>query len=101
MLIWAAAVLSILGLTFVGASPIASSSDVWMRSGDKFFPSRLDRIKSMYAWEGFVYDIEACQDLLKLVEDFTRMRFMGARNVITFDYCGTGADPEYYDSAPQ
>ncbi|KZP00818.1 glycoside hydrolase family 17 protein [Calocera viscosa TUFC12733] len=86
-----------LGSWIAYGSPVASSSDV-ASAGDGFFPTRLDKIKSMYAWEGFVYDIEACQDFLKLVEDFARMRLMGARNVITFDYCGTGADATYYDT---
>ncbi|KAJ7679620.1 glycoside hydrolase [Mycena rosella] len=52
--------------------------------------SRLNQIRSMYAWEGFVYDIE-------MAADFTHMKSGGARTVITFDFCGTGADASYYD----
>lgn len=31
------------------------------------------------------------------MEDFTKMKIKGARNVITFDYCGTGTDANYYE----
>ncbi|KZT61343.1 glycoside hydrolase family 17 protein [Calocera cornea HHB12733] len=55
----------------------------------------------MYAWEGFVYDTQACPDLPQMVGDFTRMKYMGARNVITFEFCELGADPTYYDTIIQ
>ncbi|EJD05096.1 glycoside hydrolase [Fomitiporia mediterranea MF3/22] len=51
---------------------------------------RLDTIKSMYAFQGFVYDIDA-------IKDFQTMRSVGARNVITFGICNTGKDVSFYD----
>ncbi|KAJ3837984.1 glycoside hydrolase [Lentinula raphanica] len=59
--------------------------------------NRLERIKSMYAWEGFVYDIEACRSTEEMAQDFSEMKERGARVVITFEFCGTGADVSYYD----
>jgi len=57
----------------------------------------MKRIKSMYAWEGFVYSIEACKSTSEMAEDFLNMRLRGARTVITFEFCGSGADVGYYD----
>jgi exo-beta-1,3-glucanase (GH17 family) len=51
----------------------------------------------MFAWEGFVYDIEACRSTAEMMQDFSEMKARGARVVITFEFCGTGADPQYYD----
>ncbi|KAJ3782710.1 glycoside hydrolase [Lentinula aff. detonsa] len=59
--------------------------------------NRLERIKSMYAWEGFVYDIEDCRTTAEMAQDFGEMKERGARVVITFEFCGTGADASYYD----
>ncbi|KAJ7433689.1 glycoside hydrolase [Mycena galericulata] len=66
---------------------------------DYLYPhgSRLDQIRSMYAWEGFVYDIEPCKTTEEMIADFNHMKSRGARTVITFDFCGTGADASYYD----
>jgi hypothetical protein len=61
--------------------------------------SRLNQIRSMYAWEGFVYDIEPCKTTDEMAADFTHMKSRGARTVITFDFCGTGADASYYDGS--
>ncbi|THH08828.1 hypothetical protein EW145_g2438 [Phellinidium pouzarii] len=63
--------------------------------------SRLDKITSMYAFEGFVYALDNCPSFVKLVQDFQRMLSKGARNVITFDYCGDGTDAAYYDQVIQ
>lgn len=94
------------------AAPSANSNTQLEKS------SRLEKITSMYAWEGFVYALDVCSTLFllrrhfahgslphpklcptleDLVHDFSRMRQKGARNVITFDYCGTGDDASYYD----
>ncbi|KAJ3934416.1 MAG: glycoside hydrolase [Lentinula lateritia] len=59
--------------------------------------SRLEKIESMYAWEGFVYDIESCRSTYEMTQDFNEMKARGARVVITFEFCGTGADVGYYD----
>ncbi|KAJ7746294.1 glycoside hydrolase [Mycena metata] len=59
--------------------------------------SRLNQIRSMYAWEGFVYDTEPCKTTDEMTADFKHMKSRGARTVITFDFCGTGADASYYD----
>jgi hypothetical protein len=32
-----------------------------------------------------------------MFEDFLAMKNRGARTVITFEFCGTGADVDYYD----
>ena len=32
----------------------------------------------------------------KMIRDFSKMRNMGGRVVITFGYCGDGKGPEYY-----
>lgn len=36
-----------------------------------------------------------------MLHDFTAMRKIGARNVITFDICGDGMDTSYYGREPQ
>lgn len=59
---------------------------------------RMDTIKSMYAWEGFVYSIEACKSTSEMTKDFSSMKSRGVRTVITFEFCGSGADPDYYES---
>ncbi|EJD05102.1 glycoside hydrolase [Fomitiporia mediterranea MF3/22] len=63
--------------------------------------SRLQKITSMYAFEGFVYALDNCPSWFELVQDFGQMRAKGARNVITFDYCGDGADASYYGEVIQ
>ncbi|KAI5122649.1 hypothetical protein M0805_007911 [Coniferiporia weirii] len=55
----------------------------------------------MYAFEGFVYALDNCPSTSDLESDFRRMLKKGARNVITFDYCGDGADVSYYDQVIQ
>ncbi|KAJ7629058.1 glycoside hydrolase [Roridomyces roridus] len=74
------------------AGIVSSASAYPYRNG-----SRLDQIRSMYAWEGFVYSITACQSQEEMTRDFTRMKSRGARTVITFDFCEDGADVGYYD----
>ncbi|KAL5498324.1 hypothetical protein ACEPAH_2466 [Sanghuangporus vaninii] len=61
--------------------------------------SRLDKIKNMYAFEGFVYALDNCPSYNDMVSDFTRMHSKGARSVITFDLCGDGTDAAYYGDA--
>lgn len=63
--------------------------------------SRLDKIKNMYAFEGFVYTLTKCPSKEKLLSDFIAMVAKGARNVITFEYCGDGTDPDYYGEVIQ
>ncbi|THH04711.1 hypothetical protein EW145_g5315 [Phellinidium pouzarii] len=59
--------------------------------------SRMDKLKSMFGFEGFVYALDNCPSSSQLVQDFKQMRTKGARNVITFDYCGNGDDASYYE----
>ncbi|KAL5520469.1 hypothetical protein ACEPAG_9693 [Sanghuangporus baumii] len=61
--------------------------------------SRIDKIKNMYAFEGFVYALDNCPSYNDMVSDFTRMHSKGARSVITFDLCGDGTDATYYGDA--
>ncbi|KAL5498330.1 hypothetical protein ACEPAH_2472 [Sanghuangporus vaninii] len=63
--------------------------------------SRLKKITSMYGFEGFVYSITKCPSKAELFKDFSRMRLKGARNVITFEYCGDGTDVSYYGQVIQ
>jgi len=49
--------------------------------------SRLDKIKSMYAFEGFVYSLEGCKNSGQITSDFKSMASHGARTVMTFGYC--------------
>lgn len=49
--------------------------------------SRLDTLKSQYAWAGFVYALDACKSRADMATDFSQMMTRGARTVITFDYC--------------
>ncbi|KAL5525109.1 hypothetical protein ACEPAF_8978 [Sanghuangporus sanghuang] len=55
----------------------------------------------MYGFEGFVYSITKCPSKSELFKDFSRMRLKGARNVITFEYCGDGTDVSYYGQVIQ
>lgn len=95
-----------LALRSVSASSQSRRSSSW----------RLEKIKSMYAWEGFVYDInvswcshrqlltivtlflQQCPSLQEIEQDFLTMKAKGARNVITFEFCGTGEEAAYYES---
>lgn len=53
--------------------------------------SRLDKIKSMYAYEGFVYPVDACPSKSTLQKDFSNMvNKYKARTVITFGHCQSG-----------
>lgn len=53
--------------------------------------SRLDKIKSMYAFEGFVYAVDACPSKSTLAKDFSNMvNKLKARTVITFGHCQSG-----------
>lgn len=79
--------------------------------------SRLDKIRGMYGFEGFVYTLtvnpsliiyftlinsylfahfKTCPSFSKVESDFVAMVEKGARNVITFEYCGDGTDADYY-----
>ncbi|EJD05095.1 glycoside hydrolase [Fomitiporia mediterranea MF3/22] len=58
--------------------------------------SRMDKIKNMYAFEGFVYALDNCPSQQDMISDFQRMKSKGARNVITFDLCGDGKDTNFY-----
>jgi len=50
--------------------------------------SRLDKIRNMYAFAGFVYAIDACQSSGTMNKDFSNMvNKYKARNVITFGHC--------------
>ncbi|KAH8114915.1 glycoside hydrolase [Phellopilus nigrolimitatus] len=66
--------------------------------------TRMDKITSMYAFEGFVYALDVHENTGRispsfstLVRDFQAMVAKGARNVITFDICGDGSDASYYE----
>lgn len=63
--------------------------------------TRMQKITSMYGFEGFVYALDQCPSSSNLVTDFKQMKAKGARNVITFDYCGTGEDASYYGTVIQ
>ncbi|TDL26978.1 glycoside hydrolase [Rickenella mellea] len=48
---------------------------------------RIQLIKNMYAFSGFVYAINDCPNQDKLTTDFSKMKASGARTVLTFDHC--------------
>jgi len=49
--------------------------------------SKLDQIKNMYAFSGFVYALNSCPSQSQAASDFAAMKKTGARTVITFDIC--------------
>ncbi|PAV15697.1 glycoside hydrolase [Pyrrhoderma noxium] len=55
----------------------------------------------MYGFEGFVYTLTTCPSFSKVESDFVAMVEKGARNVITFEYCGDGTDADYYGGVIQ
>ncbi|TDL26980.1 glycoside hydrolase [Rickenella mellea] len=62
---------------------------------------RLQQIKNMYGFGGFVYALDNCPSSSQLVSDFSKMKAAGARMAITFDFCGDGDDPDYYGEVIQ
>lgn len=63
-------------------SPPPSSSSSSTKS-----QSRLDIIRSMYAYEGFVYSLESCKGKNDITGDFKSMAAHNARTVMTFGSC--------------
>ncbi|KLO16578.1 glycoside hydrolase [Schizopora paradoxa] len=68
-------------------------------SGSGTALSRMDIIKDMYAFAGFVYALDNCPSQSKMTSDFKEMKSKGARTVITFDICGDGKTASYYEQA--
>ncbi|TDL26979.1 glycoside hydrolase [Rickenella mellea] len=58
--------------------------------------SRMEQIKAMYGFSGFVYALDNCPSVNALTSDFTKMKAAGARTVITFDECNKDG---YYGGA--
>jgi len=65
----------------MGPTPSSSSSPSTKSQ------SRLDIIRSMYAFEGFVYSLESCKGKGGVASDFKSMAAHNARTVITFGSC--------------
>jgi len=52
----------------------------------------------MYAFEGFVYDLEGCKSASQITSDFKSMKSLGARVVMPTLYCASNDNINYYAS---
>ncbi|KAH8114901.1 glycoside hydrolase [Phellopilus nigrolimitatus] len=83
-------------LAFLGRVALASPVSQ-VEASETVSKSRMDKLTSMYAFEGFVYALDNCPSSSELTQDFKQMHSKGARTVITFDLCGNGDDASYYE----
>lgn len=58
--------------------------------------TRMEAIKTMHGFQGFVYAIDSCPSKDQAAKDFKTMKSIGAGNVITFGLCNKGTDVSYY-----
>jgi len=63
--------------------------------------SRLDKIKSMYAFGGFVYSLESCKSSGQITSDFKSMAAHKARTVMTFGFCPSKDTTSDYENVIQ
>lgn len=63
--------------------------------------SRLDKITSMYAFEGFVYALSSCKGKSGIASDFKSMAAHNARRVITFGSCPSQDSTNDYENVIQ
>lgn len=70
-------------------------------SGSSNSQSRLDKIKSMYAFQGYVYAISSCKSKGQMTSDFKSMVSHKARTVITFGSCPSQDSTNDYENIIQ
>jgi len=63
--------------------------------------SRLEKIQSMYAFAGYVYDLEDCISTSQMKSDFKTIASKNARTVITFGYCPSQDTQSDYENVIQ